>query len=75
MATIRKKYWRMGVRYMNARGVQWGQKRFNSVSELMNAVSEWSKQNEDALAELHMRSDYEYFSAPDTPIEASNPAQ
>ena len=65
----------MGVRYAGARGIEWGQKRFRTVAELLTAVSKWSAENEDALAELHMRSDYEYFSAPDTPIEASNPAQ
>lgn len=75
MATTKRKYWRMGVRYIGASGINWGTKRFPTVSELMKAVEEWSQQNEDALAQLIMRSDYEYFTVEDQPVEATNPAQ
>jgi hypothetical protein len=64
----------MGIRYQDAKGIQWGQKRFSTVAELLTAVTTWTAQNEDVLAELHMRCDYEYFSQ-DKPIEETNPAQ
>lgn len=61
-------YWRMGVQYTGAKGIQWGSKRFATLAELQKATQAWLSENEAVIQQVFYRQECSYQTT-------ENPAQ